>query len=251
MFLERLKNLEKIIGYTFQDKNLLVCALTHPSAANEKGEKEDNQRMEFLGDSVLGLIITEELYKKYESHDEGGLSKLKSVLVSKQVLADYAKKIRLNEFILLGSGEENSGGRDRISNLADAFEALVGAIYLDSSLQASYQFIFRNFEDAAADVLSDEQHKNYKSYIQELAQKKFGYIPAYSILKEEGPEHDKIFTVQVVLEEYIAEGKGKSKKEAEQDAAKSALLKLEEQKNALSDNSIGDVISGILNRKKK
>ena len=219
--MEKQKELESILGYSFKNSELLKTALMHPSYANEKGLKEDNQRLEFLGDAVLGLIITEYLYKKYPDKQEGHMSKLKSVLVSRHVLADLAKTKRLNEFLLLGAGESKSKGYEKPSNLADVFESLIGAIYLDSGMD-EVKILLADL--MAMDVNKQEKHKNYKSVVQELAQAKFGRMPQYKVIKEEGPEHEKFFTIEVSIgKKYKARGQGKTKKSAEQMAGKIIL----------------------------
>mgnify|MGYP001600961397 FL=1 len=224
--------LEQIIGYFFKNNYLLEIALTHPSYANEKGLEEDNQRLEFLGDAVLGLVIAEMLYKRYPQAREGSLSKTRSVLASGKLLVDIAKELRISDYILLGSGEANSGGQERPSNLADAFEALVGAVYLDSNFCETFKILSPIMEQWLEKFESYKIHQNYKSELQELSQKKYGQIPVYKILDEHGPEHDKTFSVEVwIRDDLIAKGFGTTKKDAEQLAAKSLLDFIQEDGN--------------------
>jgi ribonuclease III len=229
--MQKLHLLEKILGYKFKDINLLHFAMMHPSYANENNEKQDNQRLEFLGDSVLGLVITEILYNKYPDNKEGKLSKVKSFLVSKDVLADLARKVKINEFILLGVGEASSGGVDKLSNLEDAFEAMIGAIYLDSGLASVKDLLENLFESIINNMEEDVVGKNYKGYLQEVSQEIFNVVPQYNIIKLEGEEHEKIFTVEVnILDKYKATGVGKSKKEAEKKSAQKVLAELADKK---------------------
>ncbi|MBU0650784.1 ribonuclease III, partial [bacterium] len=217
---KKLQQLEQIIEYFFKNKDFLFTSMMHPSFANEKGLDKDNQRMEFLGDSVLGLVITETLYQRYPFSAEGELSRLKSIIVSKDTLADLAKEINLNNFLLLGTGELNNGGDMRASNLADAFEALIGAVYLDGGFKEAKKVLDFLFYDVIADIEETGGHKNYKSKLQEISQDLYKTIPNYKVLDEKGPEHEKIFSIEVDIAGKIqGNGFGKSKKEAEQQAA--------------------------------
>lgn len=214
-----MKELEKYIGYQFKDRRLLKAALTHSSYANEnRGNIPYNERLEFLGDAVLQLITSEKLFKESSHMAEGKMSKQRAALVCEDALAGYSAEIHLGDFLLLGKGEETSGGRHRPSILADAFEALIGAIFLDGGMDEAKKFVLR-FVDAAHLSLQD-----YKTLLQEIIQKNPGERLSYVVSAEHGPDHDKSFEVQVHLNSnVIGKGTGKSKKQAEQAAAKEAL----------------------------
>ncbi len=225
---EMQEQLETHIHYHFKNAQLLYMAMLHPSFSNENEETIDNQRLEFLGDAVIGLVVTDMLYKKYPSKKEGELAKLKSVLVSRNVLSHVAHELQLHYFLLLGTGESNDGGHVRSSNLEDAFEALLGAIYLDGGFYAARCVL----EDVFTTVIDHnmslfDKHANFKSMLQELSQKKFKKCPQYTILEEKGPEHRKTFTVTVtVINDYKGVGTGQNKKSAEQAAAKDLINQL-------------------------
>lgn len=214
-----MKQLEKNIGYHFRDKNLLKTAVTHSSFANEnRGGLAYNERLEFLGDAVLQLITSEKLFKENPDMPEGRMSKQRAALVCEDALAGYSKEIHLGDFMLLGKGEEATGGRNRPSILADAFEALIGAIFLDGGMDNAKRFVL-HFLDAAHLSLKD-----YKTLLQEIIQKNPGERLSYVTTGESGPDHDKMFNVEVHLNSnVIGKGTGKSKKQAEQAAAKEAL----------------------------
>ena len=214
-----MKQLEKNIGYHFRDKNLLRTAVTHSSYANEnRGGLAYNERLEFLGDAVLQLITSEKLFKENPDMPEGRMSKQRAALVCEDALAGYSHEINLGDFMLLGKGEEATGGRNRPSILADAFEALIGAIFLDGGMDNAKRFV-RRFLDAAHTSLKD-----YKTLLQEIIQKNPGERLSYVVIGESGPDHDKVFNVEVHLNSnVIGKGTGKSKKQAEQAAAKEAL----------------------------
>ena len=214
-----MKQLEKNIGYHFRDKNLLKTAVTHSSYANEnRGGLAYNERLEFLGDAVLQLITSEKLFKENPDMPEGRMSKQRAALVCEDALAGYSHEINLGDFMLLGKGEEATGGRNRPSILADAFEALIGAIFLDGGMDNAKRFV-RRFLDAAHTSLKD-----YKTLLQEIIQKNPGERLSYVVIGESGPDHDKVFNVEVHLNSnVIGKGTGKSKKQAEQAAAKEAL----------------------------
>lgn len=212
-------NFEKNIGYSFNDKKLLTLALTHSSYANESKKSGCyNERLEFLGDAVLQLIASEKLYTENPNMPEGKMSKQRAALVCEDALSNYAKDIDLSSYLLLGKGEEATGGRERASIVADAFEALIGAIFLDGGIENAKTFV-RRFIDAAHLSLQD-----YKTLLQEIIQKNPGERLSYVVADESGPDHDKNFKVQVFLNSNpIGSGTGKSKKQAEQHAAKEAL----------------------------
>ncbi|HDH99804.1 MAG: ribonuclease III [Candidatus Latescibacterota bacterium] len=229
---ERLRALQTLIGYKFKDERLLVQALSHRSYAYELGRSgvDSNERLEFLGDAVLNMVVADYLYRKFEEEREGALTQMKSTMVSKRVLARMAKEIGLGEYIMLGESEEASGGRERTSILGDAYEALVGAIYLDGGMRPVRKFLKRHLLHDMHGVLSDEELKNYKSALLELAQREGWGHPVYELQGEEGPDHRKLFTVEVKVKGQVyGVGQGRSKKRAEQMAAREALKRLEEE----------------------
>ena len=215
---------EEKLQYKFTDPSLLRIALTHSSYANEYSV-ESNERLEFLGDSILGCVISKILYQEFPDLAEGELSKIKGAIVSRSNFAKYAYDLKLNEQILLGKGEEYTGGRDRESNLSGTFEALIGAIYLDAGYKKSYEIISILVN---ATINNKDFFFDNKTKLQEITQKKFKQTPKYNIIKEEGPPHNKVFFVEVkVSSEILGNGIGKNKKEAEQSAAKEALIRLD------------------------
>ena len=215
---------EEKLGYSFKDKSLLELALTHSSYANENKLKKNNERFEFLGDSVLGFVTAEYLFTEYKNRPEGEMTKLRAAVVCEKSLFKFAEQIDLGKYILLGRGEDSTGGRNRPSVVSDAFEAVVAAIYLDGGMEAVKPYILRFIKDA---VKREASFKDNKSLLQEEIQKVKGNILTYEEVGEEGPDHDKTFIFKVSLNgEVIGEGKGKSKKEAEQNAAGSALEKI-------------------------
>ncbi|MEK7867815.1 MAG: ribonuclease III, partial [Candidatus Omnitrophota bacterium] len=225
--LKKLKIFEKSIGYGFRNKFLLNQALTHKSYANEKNmeRSSDNERLEFLGDSVLGVIISHTLYNEYPGEDEGILTRYKSQLVSGETLARIAKEMGMGEYVLLGKGEEASGGRKHISNLMCALEAIIGAIFLDGGLKASHGFIIRVFRSEIQLVKEGKGAKDYKSIFQQIVLRKFKTTPSYKILSEIGPDHKKHFIVEAVAAgKRYGIGSGPNKKSAEQLSAKEAIL---------------------------
>ncbi|TZE83632.1 ribonuclease III [Calorimonas adulescens] len=218
--------LEKDIGYKFKNKSLLKLALTHSSYANEQKEDGSNERLEFLGDSVLSLVVSEYIYRQLPEIDEGSLSKLRALIVCEPALAKKARNIKLSSYLRLSHGEELSGGGKRASILADAFEALIGAIYLDGGIESVGSFIKRFVLDDFDEVYRGINGFDYKSRLQEYVQKN-NYTISYIVINESGPDHDKTFDVQVTINEKImGRGVGKTKKEAEQNSAKEALEKL-------------------------
>jgi ribonuclease-3 len=222
----RLKKLEKQIGVNFTDLLLLEQALTHRSYSHVTSQtrNDSNERMEFLGDSVLGLAVSQFLYFRFPERSEGMLSKMKSLLVSRKVLSSVARDLGLGEFILLSGEESEMGGRDRTSILADSFEGVIGAVYLDQGYRAANKFIQRFLLGNISEILKDEEHTNYKSLLQEHVQSRRLSHPLYRVRREEGPEHEKEFAVDVVVRgEVWGSGRGKSKKDAEQLAARAAL----------------------------
>jgi len=225
---QSLSKLETKINYTFKNKELLKDALRHRSLFPEQSlAPVASERMEFLGDSVLNLIVSEFLYRKFPEKDEGSLSKLKAKIVSRNFLYQKAQELGLNQYILVHNPEPKLKIENGVSINADALESLIAAIYLDSSLLQT-QFIVTNLLLANLENdLKDEQFQNFKSQLQEWAQAKNGNIPEYAVIRETGPDHSKKFYVEVNIDNlYKAKGKGKSKKTAEQDAAKNLLKKL-------------------------
>jgi len=228
----QLKLFQKIVGYRFRNKDLLNAALTHKSFAFEQSSKqalEWNERLEFFGDSVLGLVISEYLYKHFKNLQEGDLSKLKSDIVCADTLTKNAIRLRMGDFLLLGRGEEHSGGRKQESNLNCALEALIGAVYLDRNIKAAEKFIISILKSDLEQLFKEDRPtKDYKSLLQERSLKKFGQIPRYELISQEGPEHKKEFVVSVKMhDEIYGKGWGLNKKNAQQMAAKEALEKLQ------------------------
>ena len=221
---------EKDIGYNFKDKDLLVIALTHSSYANEKHTK-NNERLEFLGDSVLSIIISDYIFHKMSKVDEGDLSKLRATLVCEASLAEVAKKINLSELVLLGKGEDMTGGRQRPSVISDAFEAVLGAIYLDSDLETAREWLLGLMLDRIELGLTGELYSDYKTILQELVQEDGKSAVTYSTISTTGSDHNRKFTVQVEINGKAMEtASGHSKKLAEQSAAKKLLEKLKNEK---------------------
>lgn len=220
-----LANLEKSIGLIFKKKLLLREALTHKSFAHEHQKKIPfNERMEFLGDAVLELIISEYLFNSYAKFTEADLSKIKAYVVQESTLAETAKHLNIGAYLLLGRGEEITGGRDKNSLLADAFEAVLAAIYLDRGYKKARDFVLRHLKSKIGELISRDLIFDYKTKLQEIAQAQFGVLPRYIIHKEEGPEHKKIFEVKVyVNDNFLGAGSGRTKKAAAQKAAEAAL----------------------------
>jgi len=214
----------------FKDLGLLKLALTHRSYLSVTGQspRESNERLEFLGDSVLGLVTSEFLYRRHPDEHEGHLTKVKSLLVSKAILSRRALRMGLGRFVLMSHSEVESGGRQRLSILADAFESVLGAIYLDQGFEAARTFIHQHLLIESDAISSDKRHTNYKSHLQEYVQNTFRTHPSYRIRSEEGPDHSKYFVVEVMVgRRSLGEGRGHNKKEAEQAAARDALEKVE------------------------
>ena len=214
---------ESVIGYEFKDKELLKIALTHSSYANENKMPLNNERLEFLGDSVLGFVTAEYLFSQFKGRPEGELTKLRAAVVCEKSLFRFAEKISLGEHIFMGKGEEHSGGRNRPSIVSDAFEAVIAAMYIDGGIDAVRPYILGFIKDA---VKCEASFKDNKSLLQEEIQKNKGNTLVYEEISESGPDHEKIFTFVVKLNgKVIGQGEGKSKKEAEQAAAGDALVK--------------------------
>lgn len=222
-----MESIEVRLGYKFRNPLLLAEALTHPSLAYESQKAQfDNQRLEFLGDAVLQLVLTEHLFRKFPDSPEGRMTKLRAQLVSRTALAQFAAGFQLGHYILLGKGEEASGGRKRASTLADALEALIGAIYLDTGYDSARELVLRLFEQGIGVVSESDEEGNPKGTLQEVLQSLGNEAPRYIITGESGPDHRKVFHSQVIWRELVlAQGRGKSKKEAEVRAALEALRK--------------------------
>jgi len=217
-----------LLGYWFKDQSLLSLSLSHRSfVRTQPGGLESYERLEFLGDSVLGLAISEQLYRDNPEETEGNLTKTKAMLVNETTLAQVGREIGLNAFIQLSPEEERSGGRDRNSIIADAFEAVIGAIYLDGGIEPARDVILKFIYSRRVSITTDVAQKNYKGDLLEMVQARGEGVPRYDVISEEGPDHEKTFHVIVtVAGEKVGEGTGLSKKEAEQRAAAMALEKV-------------------------
>jgi ribonuclease III len=220
--------LDRALGVTMSDPAIRLAALTHRSYAFEQGFELTNERLEFLGDSVLGLVVTAMAYREYPDLPEGSLAKLRAAVVNMGALADVARSLGLGKMVLLGKGEEQSGGRDKSSILADALEAVFGAVYLDLGLDVATELIERLFRPRLEAYVRGEGDRDYKTILQELASAKVRSMPEYR-LEESGPDHEKVFRAMVYLSgECLGTGTGHSKKEAEQQAAREAYARLSE-----------------------
>jgi ribonuclease-3 len=221
--------IEEKIGYCFKDKNLLATAFVHRSFFNENREAiaHHNERLEFLGDSVLGLIVSDYLYAALPDQPEGELSHLRSQIVEASSCADYAQQLGIAEFVLLGRGERMNDGKGRETILADLLEAIIGAIYLDGGLEEARRVFLGHFQEAMLSKLK-EPLRNWKAELQDYSQKKHQKPPIYKVVGESGPDHSKIFQIVVIIDDKeVGEGSGSSKKQAEQAAAETALKQLE------------------------
>jgi ribonuclease-3 len=221
--------LERRIGYRFKDRGLLEQALTHRSrAAEDVSGAADNESLEFLGDAVLGFVVADRLFHQFPEYNEGQKSKIKAAVVSTQSLARHAEGIKLGDYLLLGRGEEKTGGRLKSALLADTYEALVAAIYLDGGLEPAAGFLHRELKDAIDGGSERLFVQDYKSALQERVQALGHPLPEYRVSGESGPDHHKIFSVEVVVSgEVLGLATGRAKKEAEQDAARQALMRLD------------------------
>lgn len=230
--MELINDIETKIGYRFDDKKHLNWALTHSSYANEYKKQKIiyNERLEFLGDSILGLVVSEYIYRVYPKYPEGELTKLRATVVCEPSLSYLATNLKLGKYLLLGKGEEATGGRDRVSILADAFEALIGAIYLDGGMEYAEKFVLEHLKPVIEDAVNGmELFIDYKTQLQEILQKKNKDSIRYKVVKEDGPDHDKIFHTEVYAKNNVlGVGTGRSKKDAEQNAAKVALERMDD-----------------------
>lgn len=225
------EQLQEKLGYAFRDTALLKLALTHPSVTHEQGASlQTNQRLEFLGDAVLQLVLTQELYQRFPDFDEGPLTKARAKLVNRRTLADHARQLGLGQHLILSKGEELQGGRDRSSALADCFEAVLGAVFLDSNFETARALILRVFRTVFGELTVLPIIENPKGELQELVQAISAEVPVYHVVSATGPDHDRVFecTVHHAGVE-LARGQGKSKKAAESQAALAALTRLREQ----------------------
>jgi len=222
--------LQRVIHVKFKNKSLLQRAVTHRSYVNESGKNaRDNERLEYLGDSVLALVVNEYLFKHFEDYQEGKLAKIKSAVVSEATLARLARKIDLGEFILMGRGEEHSGGRERPSILANTLETVIGAVFLDQGLKSSRKFVLALIKDEIEIVNNPSSMRDPKTALQEYVQKKYKARPIYEVIDERGPDHRKEFTVRLLVNgREIVTGEGPSKRKAEMNAARISLQKIED-----------------------
>ncbi len=224
---QNLRKLEKLIHVTFTDQNHLLTAVTHRSYLNEHREarQEHNERYEFLGDAVLELIVTDFLFHKYPEKPEGDLTSIRAALVNTVSLSEVSSNMNINEFLLLSKGEERDTGRARQYILANTFESIIGAIYLDKGYDAAKEFVASHLFDKTETIVAKKLWQDAKSRFQELAQEHTGITPNYETLSQTGPDHDRVFTVGIYLgQSKIAEGKGRSKQEAEQEAAEAGII---------------------------
>ncbi len=236
---KRLKELEKRLGARFWDRGLLKRALTHKSYANEKRWSADfhNERLEFLGDAVMELVVSHALMEIYPKSSEGELSKFRASIVNEKSLAKLARDLKLGEQLYLGKGEELGQGREKSSLLADAYEAILGALYIDRGFRKAFKVIRNQFDGLIGDLHEDPFYRDYKTELQERAQNLYKTIPKYRLVEELGPDHDKTFRIDILIHQTIyGIGEGKSKKEAEQKAAKQALEEVERIKKANQEN---------------
>jgi len=225
---KELQLFERNAGIRFRKLDFLNLAFSHRSFSNESKESiENNEKLEFLGDSVLGLVVSEYLYKNLPGKNEGDLARIKSFVVSEDSLAGIAKILKIDNFILIGKGEEYSGGRSKKAILADCTEAVIGAYFLDSGFKSSQVFILKYLVPEITKVLENRHKKDYKTLLQEYVQKKYKNYPKYSLIKKVGPDHDRTFWIEVKVDGTLyGPGIGKNKKEAEQKAASLAYLHL-------------------------
>ncbi len=212
---------EKNAGIRFRKLDFLNLAFSHRSFANEsKDNFDNNEKLEFLGDSVLGLVVSEYLYRKLVDKNEGDLARIKSFVVSEDTLAEIARDLKIDNFILIGKGEEYSGGRKKKAILADCLEAIIGSYFIDSGFQSTKKFILKFIVPEINKVIENKHKKDYKTLLQEFSQKNFKTYPKYTLIKKSGPDHDRTFWIDVVLNgKHYGPGTGKNKKEAEQKAA--------------------------------
>ncbi len=228
-FSRNIEKLEKDLGHSFGNRDLLAEALTHRSYHHENPDRVPfyNERLEFLGDSVLGLVVVEYLFRHRMSFTESEMSKIKSFVVRGSLLSEIAEGISMGDYLRLGRGEEETGGRTKKSLLANAMEAVFGAVYLDAGYEAAKKTVLGLFEERILEAIRSGQYHSYKTELQEESQLRFGVLPEYRVVSQEGEEHRKTFTVEVFIEgKRFGRGKGKNKKEAQTSAAKEAWEQL-------------------------
>lgn len=226
--MKNLLDLEHKLNYYFNDRNLLKNALLHKSLGNERKEykNQNNERLELLGDAVLDLIVAEYLYKNYRNASEGTIAKLKAMIVSEPILAKISRQIGVGKFLMLSRGEVISGGRNRESILADSFEAILGAVYIDSNLDEARVFALSHIKQYIDHIEENEDILDFKSILQEYVQKEFKTVPTYELVAERGPDHMKEFEIQVIVGNYKEKAVARNKKKAEQLSAKALCIKL-------------------------
>ena len=226
--MKNLLDLEHKLNYYFNDRNLLKNALLHKSLGNERKEykNQNNERLELLGDAVLDLIVAEYLYKNYKNASEGTIAKLKAMIVSEPILAKISRQIGVGKFLMLSRGEVMSGGRNRESILADSFEAILGAVYIDSNLEEARVFALSHIKQYIDHIEENEDILDFKSILQEYVQKEFRTVPTYELVAERGPDHMKECEIQVIVGNYKEKAVARNKKKAEQLSAKALCIKL-------------------------
>ncbi|MCL1836835.1 MAG: ribonuclease III [Treponema sp.] len=225
---KQLAAFQKTAGFRFKSLELLNLSFVHRSVSNETSCRQNNERLEFLGDSILGAVCATLLYEKFPEKPEGELAKIKSVAVSEEVLSSVARILQIDTMLLLGKGEDLSGGREKKAILADTLEALIGALYLDSGYRAAFDFISRLFTPEIGRITEKDYLRDYKSLLQELCQRRYRAYPQYRLVKRSGPEHERMFWIEVSVNGTVyGPGSGRSKKSAEQEAARAAWQSLE------------------------
>jgi ribonuclease-3 len=219
---------QKAASLKFKNAALLNLSFTHRSVSNETGVRTNNERLEFLGDAVLGAVCASLLYQKYPEKSEGELAKIKAVVVSEDILAGMARVLQIDAMMLFGKGEELSGGRAKKAILADAMEALIGALFIDSGYKTAFDFVSRRLLPEISKAAEANFRKDYKSLLQEYCQREYRSYPEYNLVKRSGPDHERVFWIDVLINgEVFGNGTGRNKKSAEQEAARMALEKLE------------------------
>lgn len=222
-----IQKVEKIIGYKFKDKALLICALTHSSAIMDYPNLKSYERLEYLGDAVLDLLVTTLLFNSYPDKSEGWMTKVRASIVSETPLAQIAKSLKLGKYLILGKGTENAGGRELSSILSDSIEAIIGALYIDAGIETASNFIIPHMERKLTESINQGKYFDYKTSLQELMQRNGNVSIKYELVKEEGPPHNRVFTTLVTVDgKELGAGVGRSKKASQQNAAQTALEEL-------------------------
>jgi ribonuclease-3 len=242
----RLDELEKRLGLKFENRELLRLALIHRSYVNEKASvQQSNERLEFLGDAVLSLVVANYLYRQYPDQPEGELTDLRSALVRRETLNKWANEYELGKYLFLGKGEAASGGRNRLLTLASAFEAVLGALFLERGLEGVQNWLIPLVEKELVDILAEGRHHDYKSLLQELAQRHYHLAPSYRVAHEHGPEHERTFEIEAHLgERVVGRGSGTTKQYAQQAAAKDGFLRLQTEVAASKDSTKTSLTDG-------